>query len=65
VGGSEVVNQTSVYGALGTPAPGNGPGARFFLSPWQDANGNFWLFGGYGVGTGGLGNLNDFWMYEP
>ena len=65
VGGAEVANPTSVYGTLGTPAPGNGPGGRFFLSPWQDANGNFWIFGGYGVGTGGLGNLNDFWMYEP
>jgi hypothetical protein len=65
IGGSEVANPTSVYGTLGAPAPGNGPGGRFFLSPWQDANGNFWLFGGYGAGTGGLGNLNDFWMYEP
>lgn len=63
--GSATLNLQSTYGTMGVAAPGNGPGGRFFLSHWLDANGNFWLFGGYGDGTGGQGNLNDFWMYEP
>jgi len=65
MGGSQAGDPPSVYGTLGTPAPGNGPGGRFFLSHWLDGNGNLWLFGGYGDGTGGQGNLDDFWMYEP
>ena len=41
------------------------PGATFSPSPWVDANGNLWLFGGYGPASGANGNLNDLWMYMP
>jgi hypothetical protein len=53
------------YGTEGTLAPGNTPGGRFSLNGWVDANGNLWLFGGYGQETGATGNLNDLWMYMP
>ncbi len=65
VSGSNVGNPNSSYGTEGTLAPGDAPGGRFFLNGWVDANGNFWLFGGYGQVPGTTGNLNDFWMYMP
>ena len=65
VSGSSIVNQFSVFGTPGSPAPGNIPSARFFLARWLDPHGNLWLFGGYGESSGSLGNLNDLWMYEP
>jgi hypothetical protein len=66
VGGSNVTNQPGTYGNMGTPAPGNIPGARSGPVSWTDAAGDFWLFGGSGtdsVGTGGV--LNDLWKYSP
>jgi N-acetylneuraminic acid mutarotase len=76
VGGSSTVPQScanasqcgeaGVYGALGTPAAGNMPGARDGSVSWTDASGNLWLFGGYGYdSTGTLGDLNDLWEYSP
>jgi N-acetylneuraminic acid mutarotase len=38
----------AVYGALGTAAPGIGPGSRVAADSWTDTAGNFWLFGGVG-----------------
>jgi N-acetylneuraminic acid mutarotase len=64
--GSNLVNQNGVYGTQGVIAPGNIPGARFESSGWIDANGNLWLFGGYGEPASGMeGNLSDLWMYTP
>jgi hypothetical protein len=60
-----LVNQDSTFGTEGTLDPGNTPGARFSLNGWTDANGNLWLFGGYGQVPGTTGNLNDMWMYMP
>jgi N-acetylneuraminic acid mutarotase/ribosomal protein S11 len=68
-----------VYGTLGTPAAGNLPGSRRGVSNanWTDANGNLWLFGGYGYDSvntdpnswdadmGGPAYLNDLWKYQP
>ena len=65
VNGSNVGNQSSTYGTAGTLAPGKTPSGREFLSYWIDANGNLWLFGGYGQVPGTTGNLNDLWMYMP
>ncbi len=66
MGGSNTRGQTGTYGTLGTPAPGNIPGARWGALSWTDAAGNFWLFGGNGAGLPGqLGNLNDLWQYSP
>jgi hypothetical protein len=64
--GSNLVNQNGSYGVEGMLAPGNIPGARFALNGWVDANGNLWLFGGYGFPqTGTEGDLSDLWMYMP
>jgi hypothetical protein len=70
VGGSDAStmppNPSGVYGAQGSAAPGNVPGARLGGSVWLDASGNVWLFGGYGYGaTGSAGYLNDLWQYNP
>jgi len=55
-----------VYGTQGKLGPGNIPGARIQMCRWVDANGNLWLFGGFGVpASGSEGNLNDLWMYMP
>jgi len=64
--GSNVVNQMGVYGTLGTAGPGNVPGARDSAARWTDAQGNFWLFGGRGYDSVGLGAgvLNDLWKYS-
>jgi|SRR5580700_6360269 hypothetical protein len=65
VSGAKLGNQNGVYGAGGTPAPGNIPGARLRSAAWTDANGNLWLFGGYGFAGGTRGDLSDLWMYMP
>ncbi|MGA2344933.1 MAG: hypothetical protein ABSF93_02935 [Candidatus Sulfotelmatobacter sp.] len=65
VSGSNNINQNSTYGTEGTLAPGNIPSGRTFARGWVDANGNLWLFGGYGQVAGATGNLNDLWMYMP
>lgn len=69
VGGSDTGNAKGVYGTLGTAAASNVPGARGsegVAVPWTDSSGNFWLFGGVGFdSTGGLGELNDLWRYQP
>jgi N-acetylneuraminic acid mutarotase len=55
-----------VYGTLGTPAAGNIPGDRTNSYSWTDGAGNFWLFGGAGVGASGdSGTLNDVWEFNP
>jgi N-acetylneuraminic acid mutarotase len=42
------------------------PGGRYSASSWIDSSGNLWLFGGVGYdSTGGAGNLNDLWRYNP
>lgn len=54
--------QSGVYGTLGVASPGNTPGARGGSSTWVDAQGNLWLFGGFGVDANGSeANLNDLW----
>ncbi|MGA3334023.1 MAG: chitobiase/beta-hexosaminidase C-terminal domain-containing protein [Terracidiphilus sp.] len=55
-----------VYGTLGTPDAGNVPGSRYDAASWTDSNGNFWLFGGFGVDSTGMsGQLNDLWEFNP
>jgi len=62
-GGSNIVNQSGVYGALNVPAAGNIPGARGF-STVQIISGQVWLFGGFGSDSAGTqSNLNDLWEY--
>lgn len=66
VSGSNVANQTGVYGTLGMAASRNVPGARNSSVSWVDASGNLWLFGGVGYDSMGLNSsLNDLWKYQP
>lgn len=61
--GSNVVNQSGVYGSQGSAAPDNVPGARSDAATWIDQSGNFWLFGGTGFDSAGTyGQLNDLWV---
>lgn len=63
--GPKLINQSGVYGTQGAAAPGNVPGARTATVGWVDANGNLWLFGGFGAAAGTEDRLNDLWMYTP
>src|SRR5579863_3795309 len=66
VGGSNLTNQSGVYGTQGTPSASNIPGARQLSSSWLDSSGNLWLFGGNGYDSAGsFGQLNDLWKYNP
>lgn len=61
--GSHLSGVTGTY-----PAPGNVgyPGARDSSVQWTDENGDFWLFGGFGLTSvvNGFGDLNDLWKYD-
>jgi N-acetylneuraminic acid mutarotase len=64
--GSSTGGQPGVYGTLGTANDENVPGAREDASGWTDSKGNLWLFGGYGLDSGGtVGILNDLWEFNP
>lgn len=64
--GADTINQVGVYGTVGVPHPNNTPGARNNSMSWKDANGNLWMFGGYGsTTTSATGLLNDLWKYDP
>jgi len=64
--GADTVNQSGVYGTQGVAAAANVPGAREGAVSWTDGSGNFWLFGGWGLGSAGNGgNLNDLWEFDP
>jgi hypothetical protein len=61
VSGSNLCNQTGVYGTKGFASPSNMPGARDCSIGLKDSSGNFWLFGGKGYYTG---SFNDLWKYD-
>ena len=66
-GGSNAVGGPPVYGTLGSGVSGNKPGARDSAATWIDGQGNFWLFGGYGIDSSGnatASRLNDLWQYN-
>ena len=66
VAGADTGNAKGIYGAQGAASAANAPGARSLATGWTDANGNLWLFAGYGDdSTGTLGYLNDLWEYSP
>jgi hypothetical protein len=64
VSGSDGMNQYGTYGTKGVAAPGNVPGARCESVGWKDANGDFWLFGGFGLSSSDEGGLNDLWRWD-
>ncbi len=74
--GSDRFKAYGTYGTMGVPTNLNVPGARWHRNPfsWVDANGNLWMFGGYGNGNttppppvlpGTDTYLNDLWKYAP
>jgi Galactose oxidase, central domain len=65
ISGSTATGQEGVYGTMGVAAAANNPGARQNPVTWMDAQGNFWLFGGYGYDSiGTLEPLNDLWKFS-
>jgi N-acetylneuraminic acid mutarotase len=66
VDGSELGGTPGTYGTLGTASTSNLPGARYGGISWLDPDGIVWVFGGYGLDTGGSeGWLNDLWSFDP
>ena len=64
-GSSTAVNQSGIYGTLGTPAAANIPGGRQWAASWTDINSRLWLFGGNGFDANGSGGyLNDLWVNQ-
>lgn len=64
--GSSAANQVGLYGAQALYNAANVPGARKSAVSFIDANGDLWLFGGYGYdNAGSFGELNDLWTYNP
>jgi N-acetylneuraminic acid mutarotase len=64
--GSGVDGISGVYGTIGQASSTSYPGSRIYAAGWADANGNLWLFGGFGFDSAGTnGVLNDLWKYDP
>lgn len=65
VSGVTTTNATGVYGTKGTAAAANTPGARSNSVTWKGADGNLYLFGGYGNATTATnGDLSDLWKFD-
>jgi hypothetical protein len=56
ISGSSTGNQKGNYGTKGVKSPYNIPGSREIRSNWMDNEGNFWIFGGFGFTSIGIGN---------
>jgi hypothetical protein len=54
-----------IYGSMHQFADGNFPGGRTDAAGWTDKDGNFWLFGGWGLDADTfIFDLDDFWEYK-
>jgi N-acetylneuraminic acid mutarotase len=63
--GDNNVNQFGNYGPMGVFAPTNNPGSRYYNYGWKDLNGDFWIFGCFGLSSSGpFQNMNDLWKFE-
>ena len=66
ISGSDLLEQSGIYGTEGVSDPSNVPGARRDAASWRDPQGNLWLFGGIGQDwQGNYGWLNDLWVFVP
>ncbi len=67
INGDNLPLQPPVMGTQGVSNPLNKPGARARGSAFNDMQGDFWLFGGWGMSSSSstLGGLNDLWKYSP
>jgi N-acetylneuraminic acid mutarotase len=64
VAGSDLVGEPGNYGTRNVPDISNVPGGREFALSWLDADGRFWLWGGYGFDSlKADGWLNDLWYF--
>ncbi len=62
VAGNSYHGQGGSYGTKGTASTSNIPGARYLHVSWFDAQGRYWIFGGYGLDSVSAGGrLNDLW----
>ena len=61
MGGQADIGGSGKYGTKGVPSAANIPGARSSSADWVDAEGNFWLFGGYE----NFEYNNDLWKFNP
>ena len=65
ISGSQSTFINGSYGTQGVASTTNIPGGRAYSSAWSDNNGNFYLFGGLGLGASGTQSyLNDLWKYN-
>lgn len=64
--GTNISDQSGVYGTQGKSGSSDVPGARQSAVTWIDASGNFWLFGGEYDEFQPAHNLyfNDLWKYS-
>ena len=65
VDGSNIADQTGVYGTEDVPAASNVPGARESAVSWIDGDGKLWLFGGVYNDGSALHYFNDLWRFDP
>lgn len=65
VTGPNTKDPSGIYGTKHVESSGSRPGGRRVGASWVDQNGNFWIFGGFGVISGLTGYLNDLWRYRP
>lgn len=65
ISGASTAGTGTSYGTQGTGSVSNSPGQRVSSSCWDDATGNFWVFGGYGEADSSVGMLNDLWSFDP
>jgi N-acetylneuraminic acid mutarotase len=65
VAGANVPDQFGSYGTKGVSGATNQPGTRRHSNSWTAANGELWLFGGYGLDGGSTqGYMNDLWRFD-
>jgi N-acetylneuraminic acid mutarotase len=67
VSGDSLVEQFSQYGLRGVPSKDNKPGGRYGSASGTGADGQFYLYGGYGshASSSRGGYLNDVWRFNP
>jgi len=64
ISGDNVADQLGIYGTPGQASVNNKPGSRTTSVAWTTADGNFWLFGGFGSNAIGGAVLNDLWQFN-
>ena len=78
IGGSKLPYEMGTYGPRGESSEFAAPGSRHESFYWKDSIGNFYLYGGLGMGIKGKiffistlfiasvgGVLSDMWMFNP